>query len=205
MARRVTAILGLLLALTLLSGCGLTLDVRMEGESRGIVMPEGPTPVLVVKARQAAAAKSGFAFWGIIDSANAAAGFAELLSSCARTQGRLDVQRVAVVAERLEEAHLEPTLQPTPKQLAEFASALGCETYLEAEVLEWGCKYVLMFSWAKCCFRLSCRSVGGDEPLWQVRVKAKGYHVDDRGLALRALERTFRDLRRRAGADSGGE
>ena len=182
-------------ALVCLGGCsGPEIQFRNPG---GIARtPEGRMAVLKVTARPLGKPLSLDVFWGIVRAPDAPAAFAELLAHFAREDGGLDVAPPAQVTEALEDAGLEPTLDPSPEALDAFVDALGCASYLTARVETWHHKYVLFWPRATIRFVVSCHVPGDQQPLWSVRVDRVRGAASYRRVAISALKDMFRSIRR---------
>jgi hypothetical protein len=94
----------------------------------------------------------------------------------------------------LTEVDLEPTLQPTDKQLRRYADTLDLSYYLTAHVHGSELRYVFFWSWAIVNYELACHAAGDGQMLWQVSVQHRQRYASDREAIVEALERTFRWL-----------
>ena len=144
--------------------------------------------------------KSADVLWGVVQAPNAPKTFADLLAHFAGEAGGLDVIPPTEVAETLEKAGLEPTLNPSPEQLDTFAEALECASYLTAHVEMWRSRYLLTGSTATIRFVVSCHVPTAEEPLWSVSVEQTRRGVGYRKVAISALRDTFESIAERAAA-----
>ncbi|KPK66275.1 MAG: hypothetical protein AMK73_00505 [Planctomycetes bacterium SM23_32] len=174
--------------------------VTIEGSGDFAATPEGRSAVLEVTARPTGVARTGKSTWAVVQTPNAEGSFAELLAHAARADAAMDVMLPVDVAEALDVAGIEPTLQPSPEQLERLVATLGCDSYLTAEVTEWRYGYLFFSSWAAIECQVTCRSSAGGGPLWQVRVRRQARGMSDREVARLALSEAFAWLR---GADAG--
>jgi hypothetical protein len=145
-------------------------------------------------ARPETAAKAGGVEWGLIETPNAPERFAELLAHAAAGAG----MRVILphdARDQVRENGLEWDLQPGPVQIAERAQALGCASYMTAEVDRWRYGYVFFVQSAEIRYRVACHPVGGGPPVWQAQVLRQARSLSDLELARGALADTFEWLR----------
>jgi hypothetical protein len=133
--------------------------------------------------------------WGLVNTPNADERFAELVAHCAADDGAMQVLLPFEVAEMLRKAGLETGLQPPPEELPKRARALGCESYLTAELDCWRYSYVFLFSCAEIRYSLACRRANDGAVIWRVNVLKQARSVSDRKLARAALAETFRWLK----------
>lgn len=185
----------LVLALVGLAGCGgVSIEIR---NPVGIgQMPSGKTAVLKVTARGVGIPKHAGIAGGIVEVPNVPAHFAKLAAHFASETCDMDALSPAQVNQMLEAAGLEPTLQPDEKQLYDFASTLGCESYMTAHVEAWHYSYFLFWSKATITFVISYYVPGTPEPLWEARVHCARWGVDYRDVAIYTLEEMFQTVNR---------
>ncbi len=196
MSRRDVLCLGLTVWLLLTSSACAVRQVRaIDGTGRLAQTPDGPTAVLRVTAQPAPGPLTGGASWGLINTANVEARFAEFIAHVGAKEGGLQVMAPHLVEKRLEEAGLAPTLQPTAEQIDDFAKALGLASYLTAAVECSRINYRFVYSWSTVHFRMGCRIPGRDEPVWQVRMIRKMRGASDREVMRTALAEVFAWLR----------
>jgi hypothetical protein len=175
--------------------------MQVKGGGEFARTPTGRTAVLRVTARPVGKPISVSAVWGVPQAPNAEESFGALLAHLAGEAGGLDVIPPADVNKAIVNAGLEPTLDPTPEQLAGFIEALGCTSYLTAHVAAWGESYVFTRSKATIRFDVSCHVPGSTEPLWSVSVDRTGRGISHRKLAISALKDVFEDMRRQAAVE----
>jgi len=192
--RLLAAILALLF---LAQGCAIRTGTTITGTGDLSSTPQGRTAVLRVTAYAKNDSKSGHVTWGVLDTPNPDQRFAELLAYVAETEGGLSVIEPIRAIERLEDAGLEPTLQPDDATLKRYAEALGCSSVLTADIRCWRHKYVFFSSSAIVEFTLTCRVPGEPDPLWGVRTCCSGRKMDNTEIAVHALKQTFRALKAR--------
>ena len=190
---------GLALGLFCLLGCTRWPKIETTRAEGFALMPPGKTAVLKVTARPLSTSKSYQFLWGIVQVPNAPLHFAELLAYFAREEGGLDVIAPQEVERRLKTARLEPTLDPTPEQVKAFAQALGCTSYLTADVDTWRSVYRLTTQSARVRFVVSAHAAGGAEALWSAAVEHVAELKSEREVAMDALRETFRRLRQPQG------
>lgn len=188
-----------LLSVTLLcalsgSGCGTCPGTDIEGVGNYALTPEGRGAVLRVTVPPDPFSGTGLTSWGRIATADLAEDFGERLACIASDAGGLDVMPQAQWERLLNEADLQPTLQPTDKQLRRHADALGLSYYLTAHVHDSELRYVFFWSWAVVNYELACHAAGDGQMLWQVSVQYRQRYASDREAIVEALERTFRRL-----------
>ena len=192
--RTVRPALGLCWCALLLTGCGRSLDVRVEGPSGPIGPLSGEVAVLKVTREEGRAALATTVGWGSYQGQNAQKHLAELISHAARETGWAQVLEPAEVEQRLKAKGLEPTLEPAPEQLPAFIEAVGCPSYLAAHILKWRTSFLLTRQRTNVEFSLSCFQPPFSTPVWEAHVKAEGSQMTDRETALLALKETYRRL-----------
>ena len=195
MISRLAARAGLAVALLWTVGCASWPRIRVDRPQGFGLMPPGKTAVLRVTVRPLTTSKSYLFLWGIVQVPNAPAQFAELLAYFGREAGGLDVIPPEEVDRRLKAAGLEPTLDPTPQQIKAFMDALGCASYLSADVETWRSVYRFTAQSARARFVVSGHLPGGDEALWSASVEHVAELKSEREVAMDALRETFRILR----------
>ncbi len=197
--RKLAALAFGLLALSVPCGCSLGRGSFIEPVGAVSQTPPGTCAVLRVTSAPGDVSKSTDMLWGKVDTANAERQFAELLVHAAREDGGLAVLTPFEADEKIERAGLRPTLQPDDEQLAQFAQALGCASYLTAQILDWHFDYMLFSSSAAVEFRLACRRTDTNEAVWESHVRREAQGISQRDAALLALRETFKSLKRQDG------
>ena len=196
-ARRASAVVVLLAACCMLSGCSVWNKLTIVGAGNLAATPRGPSAVLRVTVPHPKEPKSKDILWGSVNAFEADTQFAELAAYAAAKHGKIEAPRVIKVHERLEKAGLEPTLQPTPKELRQYVETLGCASYLTADLKRWHYGYLLFFPSAHIEYRLACHRADNDEVVWEVSVLRKAYGMSDADVARLALRETFQWLKAR--------
>lgn len=184
-----------LLALALLPGCVARDCLTITSTGRFADTPAGPCAVLHVTARPAGASRSTGIVWGVADAPNAGEQFAEIAAHAAAEDGGMTVILPFEVAELLERAELEPTLQPGPEQLRQFVQSLGLSSYMTAHVKSWRQRYSFFFSAAEIEFRLACHRADTGQAVWEAQVRKQARWTGTRELARLALYETFEWLK----------
>jgi hypothetical protein len=184
-----------LLALALAPGCGVRNSFRISGSGDFAATPGGPSAVLSVVAAPCPGPKSIGMEWGSMNTRNPDQRFAEFIAHAAREDGGMQVLLPFDVTRKLKEAKLDPTLQPEPDQLPNRAQALGCSSYLTAELACWRYSYVFFVSSAELEYRLACRRADTGQVVWEADVLTRARNKSDRDLARQALAGTFEWLR----------
>lgn len=182
--------------LLLVSGCASRspLDIDIQQRRAFEDTTGARTAVLKVATPEADEAGAAMNVWGTVYPPTARQSFAELLAHHARRTGGMEVVPPPEVDERLRLAGLEPTLNPSDKELAEFARTLECENYLEAVVQRWRYTYLLTHQKAIVSFTLHCYEPGDPTPLWTARVSHTRRGKSERQVADDALRRLFQQL-----------
>ena len=177
-------------------GCGL-LGSRSAIVGGGSLRatPAGPSAVLRVLTPDDTRILARGSEWGVVRTQNPALRFAEILASAAREDAGIEVIPPHEVARALEDAGLEATLQPDAKQFGRMAQALGCKSYLTAEIVEWQFDYILFSSSATVDFYLACYRADNGGVVWDVQVSRKARGLSDREVARLALAEAFRWLK----------
>lgn len=181
-----------LLAPALLSGCAVRNCLTIDGKGDLSAMPPGPCAVLSVTARPMPTAKAVQFIWGSVHTVNADARFAELLAHAAREDAGIKVLLPFEADQRLQEAKLKPTLQPTAEDLRKYIQALGCASYLTADVRTWHFGYAYFVSYAQIEYSVACHRADNDRTIWEATVKRQARGMSDRDVARLALSETFR-------------
>lgn len=179
----------------LVTGCAVGTGMTIEGHGSYAATPAGTSAVLRVQARPMGPVRSGEVTWGIINTPNAEARFAELLANAAREPGGLDVLHPVDAARQLQKAGMPTTLQPDDEQLQRNLAALGCSSCLVANVTSWRYSYVFFSSSSVVEYTLSCLVPGRNEPVWTVNVHRSARGMGDREVAMLALRETFQWLK----------
>jgi len=181
--------------LGLACGCGVRNSLRIDPSGNLADGPRGPTAVLSVLARPDHGPRTRGMTLGIVDTPNAEERFAELLAHAAAEDGGMQALPLYEVQKRLRKAKLEPTLEPRPEEVEQFAAALGLASYLTAEVTQWRFKYLLFSSSAVVEFSVRCHQVPDGRVVWQAHVLKQAGATSDREAARQALFEMFRQLR----------
>ena len=155
--------------------------------------PPGPSAVLRVTSVVPANGMAHSYVAGRIDPPNAAGQFAELLAHAARDDAGIEVLLPYQVADQLAKAELEPTLEPSAEQIAQYVQVLGCASYLEANVERWRSGYTFVFSSAEITCSLACRLPDGTL-VWEATVHAQQRNTGDREIARLALYEAFKHM-----------
>ena len=184
-----------LAAFVVLSGCSGPPAVTGNGDFAAT--PPGPCPVLKVTARPARPPRCTLMICGAIDTSNAAERFAECLTVTARDIGALNVMLPGEFQRRLTAAGLEPTLDPAIADLPRLAGAGRFSAYLTAHVSFWRTSYLLTSVKSTIEYRLACRLVGSDKPLWEVHVRKELAGADDLEVGAAAARETLQWLKER--------
>jgi len=175
-------------------GCASRGEIHLEGADDFARMPQGRTALLDVTASYEAESKSARWLWGVIEQASAAQGFAEQLAHAARQEGGLDVLSAKEIRAGLRAAGLDLSPEADAGHPDALARALGCESYLTADLKEYDCSYILFWCWGRVRFDLSGYRVGEREPLWSAHVQRTVRGADSRQAARVALDETFQKL-----------
>jgi hypothetical protein len=182
-------------ALALAPGCGVRNSFTISGSGDFAATPDGPSAVLRVTAAPCPDAKSIGMEWGFINTPNPDQRLAEFIAHAAREDGGMQVLVPFDVARKLEEAKLDPTLQPEPDELRKRAQVLGCSSYLTAELACWRYSYVFFVSSAEIEYKLACHRADTGEPVWEADVLRQARNKSNRDLAREALAATFNWLK----------
>ena len=175
-------------------GCASRGEIVLEGADGFARMPQGRTAVLDVTASYEAESKSAKWLWGMVEQASAAQVFAEQLAHAARQEGGLDVLTAREIRAGLRAAGLDPSLEADAGHPDALATALGCKSYLTADLKEYDCNYLVFWCWGRVRFDLSGYRVGEREPLWSAHVRRTVRGADSRQAARVALEEMFQKL-----------
>jgi len=184
-----------LLALALLPGCGVRNCLTIDSKGDLSATPPGPCAVLLVTARPTAKAKAVQFMWGSVHTANAESSFAELLAHAAQEDAGIKVLLPFEANQRLQEAKLKPSLQPTADDLRKYVQTLGCTSYLTADVRTWHFGYAYFMSHAEIEYSVACHRGDNGEVIWEATVKRQARGMSDRELARLALSETFQRLK----------
>ncbi len=175
------------------TGCAVQNCCSVTGMGSLADTPPGPSAVLRVTSAAPAYGMAHSFSAGRIDTPNAAGRLAELLAHAARDDAGIEVLLPYQVADQLAKAELEPTLEPSAEQIAQYVEVLGCASYLEANVELWRSGYVFVFSSAEITCRVACRRPDGTL-VWEATVHAQQRNTGDREVARLALYEVFKHM-----------
>jgi hypothetical protein len=186
------------LGLSLCCGCTARNTRTITGSGSFPATPVGPTAVLRVTAVQGGGPRTGQTTWGLINTPNIEARFAEFLASEAGRDGAMTVINPVDVEQRLRAARLKPTLQPDDAQLSQFAKTLGLASYLVGHVVRSRLQYRFFVAWSEMEYTVSCYAPGRADPLWEAHVCRSAPGKTDRETLALSLKEMFEWLKGRA-------
>ncbi len=180
-----------------LQGCssGGSVETRITGKESYSAHTSIKSAVLRVEMPDGETSSLSTRIYGSVYPANTPMGFAHLVAHYAREPGNMTVVPPPEAKESLEDAGLDPNLRPTPSQLQQFMTELGCEGYFECDVIAWDYSYFLLYQHARIEFVLSFHLPDRSQPVWKAQVSHSAGGESDREVASTALRTLFERLR----------
>jgi hypothetical protein len=178
-----------------LCGCTVRSAVTVTGSGSLAATPAGTSAVLQVSVPYNTNITARGADWGVLRTQGPDARFADMVARAARDDIGLDVIAPFKVAKALEKAGLLPGLRPEAAHIRDAARAVGCASFLTAEVVRWQSNYVLFSAASTIEFDLTCHSAADGEKLWNVHVLRRSRGLSDGEVARLALAEAFQWLK----------